>query len=55
MENQELHLKQLNPTKDERYGNVTMFMNPSNQALYTRKEKIFETEYVITNYFFLVI
>lgn len=41
---QELHLQQLNPKKDERYGNVFMFINPQNGALYTRKEKLFESE-----------
>ena len=40
----EIHLKQLSNAKDERYGNVTMFVNPGNGALYTRKEKLFESE-----------
>lgn len=41
---QELYLKELNPFKDKRYGNVTLFINPSTEMYYTRKEKIFKSK-----------
>ena len=44
MSGKEVHLREQNPAKDARYGNVIMFLNPQNGAMYTRKEKVFETE-----------
>lgn len=41
---QELYLKELNPFKDKRYGNVTLFIDPSTEMYFTRKEKIFKSK-----------
>lgn len=41
---QEVQLKELKPAKDLRYGNVVMFTNPNNGAVYTRKDKVFQTK-----------
>jgi hypothetical protein len=41
---QEVHLKELKPAKDARFGNVIMFTNPNNGAIYTRKDKVFQTK-----------
>lgn len=38
---QEVHLKELKPAKDPRYGNVVLYNDPSNGAVYTRKDKVF--------------
>ncbi len=41
---QELHLKELKQFKDSRYGNVTLFQNPSTGGVYTRKDKVFQNK-----------
>lgn len=41
---QELYLKELNPFKDKRYGNVTLFVDPNSEMYFTRKEKVFKSK-----------
>ena len=41
---QEVVLKQMQQAKDIRFGNVVMFTDPHTGAIYTRKDKVFETK-----------